>query len=53
MLYAQALYDAEVPAEVHLFANGGHAFGLRPSPHPVVELWPELVERWLKEIGIL
>lgn len=52
-LYAQALHEADVPAEVHLFANGGHAFGLRPSPHPVVELWPGLVERWLKDIGIL
>lgn len=52
-LYARALDAAGVPAEVHLFAKGGHAFGLRPSGHPVVEMWPVLVERWLKEIGIL
>jgi acetyl esterase/lipase len=50
-LYARALDEAGVPAEVHLFAKGGHAFGLRPSGHPVVEMWPVLVERWLKEIG--
>lgn len=52
-LYARALDQAGVPAEVHLFAKGGHAFGLRPSGHPVVEMWPVLVEHWLKDIGIL
>lgn len=52
-LYARALEQAGVPAEVHLFAKGGHAFGLRPSQHPVVKMWPVLLEQWLKEIGIL
>jgi acetyl esterase/lipase len=51
-LYAGALDRAGVPAEVHLFAKGGHAFGLRDKEHPVSS-WPSLVESWLKEIGIL
>jgi acetyl esterase/lipase len=51
-VYARALDDAGVPAEVHLFAKGGHAFGLRRKEHPVA-MWPSLVENWLKEIGIL
>jgi acetyl esterase/lipase len=51
-VYARALNDAGVPAEVHLFAKGGHAFGLRRTEHPVT-MWPSLVENWLKEIGIL
>jgi acetyl esterase/lipase len=51
-LYARALDDAGVPSEVHLFARGGHAFALRPTPHPVA-MWPALVERWLAEIGVL
>lgn len=51
-VYARALDDAGVPAEVHLFAKGGHAFGLRRTEHPVTT-WPSLVENWLKEIGIL
>jgi acetyl esterase/lipase len=51
-LYARALDDAGVPAEVHLFAKGGHAFALRRTEHPVA-MWPSLVENWLKEIGIL
>ena len=42
-VYARALDDAGVPTEVHLFAKGGHAFGLRPTEHPLA-MWPSLVE---------
>jgi acetyl esterase/lipase len=52
ILYARALANAGVPAEVHLFAKGDHAFALRHVGHPV-EMWPLLVEKWLKEISIL
>jgi acetyl esterase/lipase len=52
VVYAGALEAAGVPAEVHLFAKGGHAFGLRRKEHPVA-MWPSLVESWLKEMGIL
>jgi len=52
LLYAQALERAGVPSEVHLFAQGGHAFGLRAQAKPIAA-WPTLVESWLKEIGIL
>lgn len=51
-VYARALDQAGVPAEVHLFAKGGHAFGLRRKARPVAA-WPSLVENWLKEIGVL
>jgi acetyl esterase/lipase len=51
-VYARALDRARVPAEVHLFAKGGHAFGLRDRSHPVSS-WPSLVENWLEEIRIL
>lgn len=51
-VYARELSDAGVPAEVHLFAKGGHAFGLKPSAHPISS-WPTLVENWLKEIKVL
>lgn len=52
ILYAQALDTAGVPVEVHLFAKGGHAFGLRDKEHPI-SMWPSLVEKWLGEIGVL
>lgn len=51
-MYARALDAAGVPAEVHLFAKGDHAFALRRTGHPV-DMWPSLAERWLHEIGIL
>ena len=52
ILYARALDAAGVPSEVHLFAKGGHAFALR-HPKDSPGIWPALVERWLKQIGIL
>ncbi len=51
-LYAKALSEAGVPTEVHLFAKGGHAFGLRSQNQPI-SAWPSLVEKWLEEIEIL
>jgi acetyl esterase/lipase len=50
--YARALAEAGVPAEIHLFANGGHAFGLRPTGTPV-DHWLMLLEDWLKRLPIL
>lgn len=51
-LYARALDEAGVPAEVHLFAKGGHAFGARDTGDQIAS-WPSLVEGWLREIEIL
>jgi acetyl esterase/lipase len=52
LVYYAALKKADVPVEMHLYANGGHAFGLRPSRFPISG-WPQLVEVWLKTIGIV
>jgi acetyl esterase/lipase len=52
LMYAAALDKAGVPAEVHLFAKGGHAFALRHKDEPV-GMWPDLVWKWLHTIGIL
>jgi acetyl esterase/lipase len=50
--YYMGLKAASVPAELHAYAQGGHAFGLRPSKLPVSG-WPQLVEKWLATIGML
>jgi len=50
--YYMGLKAAKVPVELHAYAQGGHAFGLRPSKLPVSE-WPQLVEKWLGTIGII
>ncbi len=52
LTYYRALIDASVPVEMHLFARGGHAFGLRVKDAPVAE-WPHLAERWMRDIGML
>jgi acetyl esterase/lipase len=49
--YYTALARAGVPAELHIYAKGGHAFGLRPTANPVTR-WPALVETWLATIGM-
>ena len=52
LVYFEALKKAGVPAEMHLYAQGGHAFGLRPTKFPITR-WPELAEKWLKTIGMI
>jgi acetyl esterase/lipase len=52
LIYYQALKDAKVPAELHLFTLGGHGFGLRPTELPISH-WPALAETWLHTIHIL
>ena len=50
--YYAALKKAGVPVEMHLYAQGGHAFGLRRTKFPATA-WPQLVETWLGSIGML
>jgi acetyl esterase/lipase len=52
LVYYLALKNAGVPVEMHLYAQGGHAFGLRRTKFPVTE-WPQLVETWLGTIGMI
>jgi acetyl esterase/lipase len=52
LVYYFALKKAGVPVEMHLYAHGGHAFGLRPTLSPITS-WPQLVEAWLKTIEML
>ncbi len=51
MAYSLALRNAKVPVELHLYAEGGHAFGLRRTQFPITE-WPALVGTWLRTIGM-
>jgi acetyl esterase/lipase len=50
--YYIALKNAGVPVEMHLYAQGGHAFGLRRTKLPITR-WPRLVETWLGTIGMI
>ena len=50
--YYIALKNAGVPVEMHLYAQGGHAFGLRRTKQAVTA-WPQLVETWLASINMI
>ena len=51
LVYYVALKKAGVRVEMHLYAEGGHAFGLRRTKLPITG-WPQLVETWLTTIGM-
>jgi len=51
LAYYIALENAGVPVEMHLYAEGGHAFGLRRTKFPITK-WPQLMETWLGTIGM-
>ncbi|MDP1574677.1 MAG: alpha/beta hydrolase [Coxiellaceae bacterium] len=52
LLYYIALKNAGVPVEMHLYATGGHAFGLRRT-HFAITQWPQLAETWLQSMRML
>jgi acetyl esterase/lipase len=52
LVYFLALKNAKVPAELHLYAQGGHGYGMRPRDLPIMG-WPKLVETWLHTIKVL
>jgi acetyl esterase/lipase len=49
VIYFMALKNAKVPAELHIFAQGGHGYGLRNNGLPI-HYWPGLVKAWLETI---
>jgi acetyl esterase/lipase len=50
--YYAALKKVGIRVEMHLYAEGGHAFGLRHTKFAVTD-WPQLFETWLKTIGMI
>jgi acetyl esterase/lipase len=51
LVYYIALKNAGVPVEMHSYAEGKHAFGLRRTKFPITR-WPDEVETWLGTIGV-
>lgn len=50
--YFLQLKGAKVPAELHIYAEGGHGYGLRETKLPVTH-WTRLAETWLTSIKVL
>jgi acetyl esterase/lipase len=51
--YALALKAAKVPAELHVYAAGGHGYGLRAGKNPVSTAWPQRAAEWMGAMGWL
>jgi len=47
-----ALRRADVSAELHIFAKGGHGFGMKETGERVAK-WPQICEQWMREEGVL
>ncbi len=50
--YFLQLKNAKVPAELHIYSEGGHGYGLRRTALPITT-WPQVVETWLRTIKVL
>jgi acetyl esterase/lipase len=44
----QAVRAAKVPVELHLYATGGHGYGMRKGDKPCAT-WPLRCEEWLRD----
>jgi acetyl esterase/lipase len=53
LLLATELKKVGVPAEVHVYATGGHGYGLRHVDGQPVTDWPKPCEAWLKTTGVI
>ncbi|MEM0896983.1 MAG: alpha/beta hydrolase [Verrucomicrobiota bacterium] len=49
LAYYRELKAARVPSELHLFAKGGHGYGLRRKEDRI-GMWPDLMAGWLRAI---
>jgi fermentation-respiration switch protein FrsA (DUF1100 family) len=49
-----ALKEENVPAELHIYATGGHGFGIRkpPAPHASAMTWQVRLADWLADRGL-
>jgi acetyl esterase/lipase len=52
LLFYQALRNAGVPAELHLYPNGPHGFGFSTGLGPTSD-WPKRAEEWMRARGLL
>jgi acetyl esterase/lipase len=42
------LKQHNVPAELHVYENGGHGYGMRPVANSEIGSWPDRATAWLK-----
>jgi acetyl esterase/lipase len=52
LMFYQALRNANVPAEMHIFEKGNHGVGMAKED-PALSLWSVLLENWMVTRGII
>ena len=52
LAYYASLKKAKIPGELHIYAAGGHGFGMNPTGRPVAA-WPDRLTDWMKAGGWL
>jgi len=50
--FYMALKKYKIPAEMHIFRDGGHGFGMNKKKLPI-DQWPNLFAQWMKTQGII
>lgn len=53
LFYYNALTQYHIPAQLNLFAQGAHGYGLRTRKINPLSTWPKRCAKWLNAIGIL
>jgi acetyl esterase/lipase len=58
VLFYEALHRAKVPVELHIFAHGGHGFGMADGSNgtpgnPAIAIWARLAQNWMESLGLL
>ncbi|MDI7775992.1 alpha/beta hydrolase [Asticcacaulis sp. EMRT-3] len=48
-----ALAAAKIPVETHLFARGGHGFGMKDAPDQPWHIWPQLFANFARSRGLM
>ena len=51
LIYA-GLKEHKVDAELHVYENGGHGYGMRPVANSNIGSWPDRASEWLVRRGI-
>jgi len=53
VLFYAGLKKHGIPAELHVYGNGGHGYGLRPVTGSQISSWPDHAAHWLGTRGFL
>ncbi len=53
VLFYTGLKKHHIPAELHIYGNGGHGYGIRPRPNSQISTWTNHATHWLGRRGFL